>query len=274
MIEGKRILLTGVAGSIGSELCRQLSKHNKVFGIDNNESGFFDIQQETGCFGRVGDIRDEKTVFDIFSDFKPQLVFHASAYKHVPLMEKYPIEAIQTNVLGTWNVIKEAKNWECLEKFVQISTDKAVNSTSIMGASKRMCEIMVKNQGKGFVVVRFGNVLGSRGSLMTIWEKQIEKGEPITITDNRMERYMMTIEDACSLVIKAAEDGDGGEIYILDMGKPIKILDLAKELVRKLGRDIPIKETGIRPGEILEESLMTLEEQSRAIKKDNFFIIK
>ena len=274
MIKGKRILITGCAGSIGSELTRQLSKDNTVFGIDINESGFFDIQQETGIYGRVGDIRDEKTVWDIFSDFKPQITFHAAAYKHVPLMEKYPIEAIQTNVLGTWNVVKEAKNWECLEKFVFISTDKAVSSTSIMGASKRMAEIMVKNQGKGFVVVRFGNVLGSRGSLIKIWEKQIEEDKPITITDSRMERYMMTIEEACSLVIKAGEDGEGGEIYILDMGKPINILDLAKQLVKSLGRDIPIKEIGIRDGEILDERLMFEEEKSRAILKDNFYIIK
>lgn len=274
MIIGKRIIITGVAGSIGSELARQLSKNNKVFGIDSNESGFFDIQQETKIFGRVGDIRDEKTVFDIFSDFKPQLVFHAAAYKHVPLMENYPIEAIQTNILGTWNVVKEAKNWECLEKFVFISTDKAVNSTSIMGASKRMGEIMVKNQGKGFIVVRFGNVLGSRGSLITIWEKQINEEKPITVTDSRMERYMMTIEEACSLVIGAAECGEGGEIFILDMGKPIKIMDLAIELVKNLGRDTPINETGIREGEVLEEKLMFDEEKKVAIKKGKYFIIK
>lgn len=274
MIKEKRILITGCAGSIGSELCRQLSKDNKIFGIDNNESGFFDIQQETGIFGRVGDIRDDKTCFDIFSDFKPQIVFHAAALKHVPLMEKYPIEAIQTNIIGTWNIIKEAKNWECLEKFVFISTDKAVSSSSIMGGTKRLGEIMVKNQGKGFVVVRFGNVLGSRGSLIPIWEKQINKGEAITITDLKMERYMMTIEDACGLVIGAAEDGKGGEIYILDMGKPIKILELAKELVKNLGRDTPIKEIGIRGGEILEEKLMFDEEKKVAIKKGNYYIIK
>lgn len=270
----KRIIITGVAGSIGSELARQLSKDNKVFGIDINESGFFDIQQETGIYGRVGDVRDEKTVFDIFSDFKPQVVYHASAYKHVPLMEKYPIEAIQTNVMGTWNVIKEAKNWECLEKFVFISTDKAVNPRSIMGMSKLFGERMVKNQGKGFVVVRFGNVLGSRGSLIPIWEKQINSGQPITITDSRMERYMMTIPEAVNLVIKAGQEGKGGETFILNMGKPIKILDLAKELVKKLGRNVEIKETGIRDGEVLEEKLMTYEEEKSAVLKDNFFIIR
>ena len=269
-----RVIITGVAGSIGSELARQLSKKHKVFGIDIDESGFFDIQQETGIFGRVGDIRDEKTVWDIFSDFKPQMVFHASAYKHVPLMEKYPEEAIKTNIIGTWNVIKEAKNWECLEKFVYISTDKAVNPRSIMGMSKLFGERMVKNQGKGFVVVRFGNVLGSRGSLIPIWEKQINEGKPITITDSRMERYMMTIPEAVNLVIKAGNEGNGGETFILNMGKPVKILDLAKELVKKLGRDIPIEETGIRDGEVLEETLMTYEEEKSAVLKDNYWIIQ
>lgn len=271
-MRNKRILITGVSGSIGSELARQLSKNNKVFGIDINESSFFDIQQETGIFGRVGDFKDKETVKDIFSDFKPQIVFHAGAYKHVPLMENYPIEAIQTNILGTHNLIAEAKRWECLEKFVFISTDKAVQATSIMGATKRMGEILVKNQGKGFVAVRFGNVLGSRGSVIPIWQKQIDRGEPITITDERMERFMMTTEDACELVIKAGDEGIGGEIFILDMGKPIKILDLAKSIVK--GRDIPINIIGIRDGEVLEEKLMFEEEEKVAIKKGKFFIIK
>lgn len=271
-MRGRRILITGVAGSIGSELARQLSKDNKVFGIDINESGFFDIQQETGIFGRVGDIKDVETLRDIFSDFKPQVIFHAGAYKHVPLMEEYPIEAIQTNIMGTYNLIAEAKRWECMEKFVFISTDKAVQATSIMGATKRMGEILVKNQGKGFVAVRFGNVLGSRGSVIPIWQKQIDRGQPVTITDERMERYMMTIENACELVIKAGNEGEGGEIFILDMGQPIKVLDLAKQIIGD--RDIVIKTIGLRKGEVLEEQLMFEEEKSRAIKKDNFFIIK
>lgn len=274
MIKGKRIIITGIAGSIGSELARQLYKTNKIFGIDINESGFFDIQQEIGIYGRVGDIKDKNTIFDIFSDFKPQIIFHTAAYKHVPLMEKYPIEAIQTNVLGTWNVISEAKRWECLEKFVFISSDKAVQSNSIMGATKRMGEIMVKNQGKGFVVVRFGNVLGSRGSLLTIWEKQINKNRPITITDERMKRYFMTIEDACNLVIDATQQSKGGEIYILDMGKPIKILELAKQLVKNINYNLPLKTIGVREGELLEEKLMFDEEERIAIKQGKFFIIK
>mgnify|MGYP001611850634 CR=1 FL=1 len=274
MIRYKRILITGVAGSIGSELARQLYKTNKIFGLDINESGFFDIQQETGIFGRVGDIRDDKTCFDIFSDFKPQIVFHAAAYKHIPLMEKYPIEALQTNIIGTYNVMAEAKRWECLEKFVFVSSDKAVQSHSIMGATKRLGEIMVKNQGKGFIVVRFGNVLGTRGSVISTWEKQINKNQPLTLTDERMARYFMTLEEAVSLVIKAAEEGQGGEIYILDMGRPIKILDLAKEIIKNLNRDIKIETIGIRPGELLEEKLMFDEEMKIAIKQDRFFIIK
>lgn len=273
-MKGKRILVTGGAGTIGSELCRQLCKDNKVFSIDINESGFFDIQQELGIYGRVGDIRNLDTIKDVFSDFKPQVIYHAGAYKHVPLMEKYPIEAIQTNIIGTYNLISEAKRWECLEKFVFISTDKAVSTTSIMGATKRMGEIMVKNQGKGFIVVRFGNVLGSRGSVIPIWQKQIENNQPITITDERMTRFMMTIEEAVNLVITASVQGKGGEIFILDMGEPIKVLDLAKEIIKKSGKDISIKTIGIRDGEILEETLMTEEEKSRAIYKGNFFIIK
>ncbi len=274
MITNKRIIITGMAGSVGSELTRQLSKNNKIFGIDINESGFFDIQQETGISGRIGDIRDKDVVFDIFSDFKPQLVFHAAAYKHVSLMEKYPEEAIKTNIIGTWNLISEAKRWECLEKFVFISSDKAVQSNSIMGATKRMGEIMVKNQGRGFIVVRFGNVLGSRGSVIPIWQKQIDKGLPMTITDERMERYFMTIEEACELVIKAGEEGQGGEIYILEMGKPIKIINLAKKLISSLNQKIPLEKIRIRKGELLTEKLMFEEEKNIAIKKDKFYVIK
>ena len=264
---GKRILLAGCAGSIGSELTRQLVKENKVFGMDFNESGFFDIQQETGCFGRVGDIRDKATVFDVFSDFKPQVVINASAYKHVPLMEKYPIEAIQTNINGLWNLISEARKWECLEKFIQISTDKAVSSNSIMGATKRCGEIMVRNQGKGFVVVRFGNVIGSRGSLFTIWDKQNQAGESLTVTHRDMQRYFMTIEDACNLVIRASKEDNG--IVILDMGESKKIIDLAEKYA-KYGVII----TGIRLGETLKEELMFEEEKERAVKKDGYYIIK
>lgn len=265
-MKNKRILVTGIAGSIGSELARQLAKSNKVYGIDNNESGLFETLQGN-IQGRVGDIRDKDTIRDVFSDFKPQIVYHAAAYKHVPLMEQQELEAINTNILGLHNVLHYSQVYP-VEKFVFISTDKAVSPDSIMGGTKRLGEIMTKNKGKGYVAVRFGNVLGSRGSLIPIWEKQLNAGRPITVTDKRMERFFMTIEDACELVIKASDDGVGGEIYILDMGQPIKILDLAKQFTKN------IKITGIRPGEKLTEKLMTSEEESRAIRKDKFWIIK
>jgi len=279
MIKGKRILITGFAGSVGQELVYQLSKHNKIYGLDINEIGTLDLveemkQEKRWVYGRVGDIRDEKTIQDVFSDFKPQIVFHTAAYKSVNMMELSPIEAIKTNIIGTYNVLSEAKKWECLERFVLISSDKAVNSNSIMGATKRCAEIIVKNQGKGFIVVRFGNVLGSRGSILPIWQRQINKGQPLTITDERMERFMMTIEESCELVIKAAEMGEGGEIFILDMKVKVNILDFAKKIIQETRQDIPIKMIGIREGETLSEELMTIEEKGRAIKKDKFWIIK
>lgn len=271
-MKNKRVLVAGGAGSIGSELVRQLSTNNKVFVLDINESGLFNIQQETKASGRVGDIRDQGTVHDIFSDFKPQIVINAAAYKHVPLLQLYPIEAINTNIVGNYNLINEAKKWECLEKYVFISSDKAVSANSVMGASKRFSEVLTQNLGG--VVVRFGNVLGSRGSLIPIWEEQINKGVPITVTDERMERYFMTIKEACSLVIEAAERGKGGEIFILNMGKPIKILDLATQLVKHLSLNTPIETIGIRDGETLTERLMTAEEELTAAKEDKFFIIR
>src|SRR3989304_4957705 len=173
----KRILVAGGAGSIGSELVRQLSKIHKVYVLDQNESGVFDLTDELkgkNVWGRVGDIRDYKTVKDVFDDFKPQIVFNCAAYKHVPLMEYTPLEAIQTNVIGHYNLIHVAKTWECVEKFVFVSTDKVVNSRSIMGATKRLSEIITLNQGKGYIVVRFGNVMDSRGSLLKIWQRQID----------------------------------------------------------------------------------------------------
>jgi FlaA1/EpsC-like NDP-sugar epimerase len=278
MIKNKRILITGCAGSIGSELLRQLAPTNKIFGVDINETGFFDLLEEQKSLGywvhgRVGDIKDKATLEDIFSDFKPEIVFHAAAYKHVTPMEWTPIEAIQTNIIGTYNLIQYAKKYE-VKKFVFISTDKAVQSSSIMGATKRVSEIITRNQGQGYVVVRFGNVLGSRGSVIPIWQNQINKGKAITITDPEMERYMMTIEEACNLVIEASEIGKGGEIIILDMGKKIKILDLAKDIVSSMREPVEIKVVGLRPGEQLTEKLMFEEEERIAEKSGKFFIIK
>lgn len=283
-MKDKRILITGGAGSIGSELVRQLYKTNKLYVVDNNETALFDLVSELNIAGRVGDVTDPHTIRDIYSDFKPQAVFHAAARKHVTPMEQQPLEAINTNVLGLYQVLYYSKVYP-VEKFVFISTDKAVDPDSIMGATKRLGEIMVKNSGKGYVAVRFGNVLGSRGSLIPIWEKQMNQGKPITVTDERMTRFFMTIDQACELVIKAADEGEGGETFVLDMGKQINILDLAKELVAKnkyqpgdrnpnVMPPDPIAITGIRPGEKLSEKLMTEEEEKRAIKKDKFFIFK
>ena len=278
MIKNKNILITGGAGSIGSELVRQLAPGNRVFILDFNETALFDLISEEKLKGhwvngRVGNVRDPETVNDVFSDFRPDIVFHAAAYKHVTPMEMYPREAVDTNILGTLNVIEHAKKYET-KKFIFISTDKAVQSASIMGASKRVSEIITRNQGRGFIVVRFGNVLGSRGSVIPIWQKQINEGQKITITDPKMERYMMTIEEACHLVIKASEIGKGGEIIILDMGEKIKILDLAKKIIAESRKKVGIKVIGVRPGEELTESLMFAEEEKIAIKKGNFYIIK
>lgn len=274
MLKNKRILIAGGAGSIGSELVRQLSKDNKVFVLDISENAY-GLSQELSQQGywvkpRIGDIKNKETVEDLFEDFKPQVIINAAAYKEVPPLEIYPKEAIDTNVYGNYNLLHEAQRWECLEKFIFISTDKVVSSNSIMGASKRLSEIMTKNAG--FTVVRFGNVMGSRGSLIPIWQKQCDSGLPLTITDDRMTRYFMTIPEACELVIKAIEDTKGGEIYIMKMGEKYNILELAKEIVKKTGQEI--KTIGMRPGETLTEELMFEEEKSRAEEKGNFFIIK
>jgi FlaA1/EpsC-like NDP-sugar epimerase len=274
MPKNKRILIAGGAGSIGSELVRQLCKDNKVFVLDISENAY-GLSQELSQQGywvkpRIGDIRNKDTIQDLFEDFKPQIVINAGAYKEVPPLEIYPKEAIDTNVYGNYNLLHEAQRWECLEKFIFISTDKVVSSNSIMGATKRLSEIMTKNAG--FTVVRFGNVMGSRGSLIPIWQKQSDNGLPLTITDSRMERYFMTIPEACELVVKAIEDTKGGEIYIMKMGKKYNILELAKEIVKKTGQEI--KTIGMRPGETLTEELMFEEEKLKAEEKGNFWVIK
>ncbi len=220
-------------------------------------------------WGRVGDIRDYATVKDIFQDFKPEIVYNCAAYKHVPLMEYTPLEAIQTNVIGHYNLVHVAKTWECVEKFVFISTDKVVSGRSIMGATKRLSEIITINQGKGFLVVRFGNVLGSRGSLLKIWERQHANNEPLTITDENMERYFMTIPESVNLIIQATVTGKGGETFIMDMGEKKKVMDLKEELYP----GYPYKIIGLRPGETMSEKLMFEEETGKALKKDNFWVI-
>ena len=275
-ITNKRILVTGGAGSIGSELVRQLAPGNKVFILDLNETGAFDLREELAHEGwwvhsRTGDVRNRETIEDIFSDFKPEIVFHAAALKHVTPNEEYPREAVETNILGTLNIIEYAKKYQ-VGKFVFISTDKAVQSSSIMGASKRVSEIIVRNQGLGFVVVRFGNVLGSRGSVIPLWQKQIDEGKAVTVTDEKMTRYMMTIDEAVKLVIKAAEMGEGGEIFCLDMGKKVNVLELAKEIIK--GTKSEIKIIGLRPGEQLTEKLMFEEEEAVAEKIGEFYVIR
>jgi len=275
MLKDKRILVAGGAGSIGSELVRQLAKDNKIFVLDTNESNTFDLTEELSQEGywvkpRIGDIRNKETVADLFADFKPEIVFQAAAYKHVSPMEMYPEEAISTNIMGTYNLLRDAKRYECLEKFVFISTDKAVSSASVMGATKRVGEIMVKNQGG--VVVRFGNVMGSRGSVLPIWQKQMDQGKPLTITNKEMTRYMMTIPEAVGLVIEATETGKGGEIFCLEMGKPVNIYELALSILEKSGKSLDIKEIGMRPGETLTERLWLEEEKPE--KVGNFYIIR
>lgn len=276
MIKNKRIIVFGGAGSIGSELVRQLAPNNKVFVFDISENAY-GLSQELKQKGywvepRIGDIRNKETIQDIFEDFKPQIVFHCAAYKEVSPLEKYNTEAIFTNIVGTDIILHEAYRWECLEKFVFISSDKSVNANCFMGISKRAGEIMVKNRGG--IVVRFANVLGSRGSLMPIWQRQIDNGESITVTDKRMTRYFMTIPQACELVIKAAIDGKGGEIFIMKMGKSVNIMELAQKVLSEAGSNVGIKEIGIRPGETLEEKLMSSEESLIAKDIGDFWVIK
>lgn len=269
MIKGKRILVTGSAGSIGSEIVRQLAPRNSVFLFDINETGTFDLYEELKLKGykvdyRIGDIRNKKTVKEVFNKF--DIVFHAAALKHVSPSERYPREVIETNLLGLVNVLEETKG-----KFIFISSDKAVNSSSIMGISKKFGEIVVRNAGG--VVVRFGNVLGARGSVIPLWQESINRGENLNVTDERMTRFFMTTQEAVSLVIEAAEKAKPKETYILDMGKPINILALAKEVIRRSGKEVGINMIGIRPGETLDEKLMTEEEEKRAIKRGRFFIL-
>lgn len=275
-VSGKTILVTGGGGSIGSELCRQIASHTpgKLIIFDIYENNAYDIQQELNMkypklnlIVLIGSVRDYNRIEKIFAAHKPDIIYHAAAHKHVPLMESSPNEAIKNNVLGTYNLVLAADRWK-VKKFVQISTDKAVNPTNIMGASKRICEMIVQGLSRQssteFVAVRFGNVLGSNGSVIPLFKKQIEEGGPVTVTDKRIIRYFMTIPEAVSLVLQAGAFAKGGEIFVLDMGEPVKIDDLARNLIKLSGyvpdEDIKIVYSGLRPGEKLYEEILMDEE--------------
>ena len=275
-VKDKVIMVTGGGGSIGSELCRQLVSHKpkQLIIFDIYENNAYDIQQElkinypdANVVTLIGSIRNVSRLESVFAQYKPDIVYHAAAHKHVPLMEVSPDEAVKNNVVGTWNVARMADKYG-VKKFVMISTDKAVNPTNVMGATKRICEMIVQTYNEisktDFVAVRFGNVLGSNGSVIPLFKRQIEAGGPVTVTDPNIIRYFMTRPEAVSLVLQAGAYAKGGEIFILDMGEPVKIDDLAKNLIRlsgyTLGVNMEIKYTGLRPGEKLYEELLMKEE--------------
>ena len=288
-VKDKVVLVTGGGGSIGSELCRQIAAYGakQLIIFDIYENNAYDIEQELrrkypslNLVALIGSVRDTGCLEKVFSTYHPQLVFHAAAHKHVPLMETSPNEAIKNNVFGTYNTAKLANEYG-VERFVLISTDKAVNPTNIMGASKRMCEMVIQmmsrhSKGTTFAAVRFGNVLGSNGSVIPLFKKQIAEGGPVTVTHPDIIRYFMTIPEAVSLVLTAGSYAEGGEIFVLDMGEPVKILDLATNLIKlsglKPGVDIEIKFTGLRPGEKLYEELLMAEEGLHKTDNNLIFI--
>lgn len=287
--DNKVILITGAAGSIGSEICRKVSLYNykKLVLIDNAESALYDIQQEfrqqglTNIDAIVADVRNKSRIDQIFNLYKPKIVFHAAAYKHVPLMENNPFEAVSVNIGGTKNVADIAVK-HSVDKFVLISTDKAVNPTNVMGATKRIAELYATClKGKGntkFITTRFGNVLGSNGSVIPLFKKQIENGGPLTVTHKDITRYFMTIPEACQLVLEAAAMGNGGEIFVFDMGAPIKIFNLATNMIILSGlrypEDIDIKITGLRPGEKIYEELLADGENTKKTYHEKIMIAK
>ena len=285
---GKTVLVTGGGGSIGSELCRQIAalQPKKLVILDIYENNAYDVQQE--LIRKYGDklnleviiasVRDVERLEHIFRDLRPEIVFHAAAHKHVPLMEHSGVEALKNNVLGTYNVAEMSEKYG-VEKFLLISTDKAVNPTNVMGASKRLCEMVIQcreNSKTEFTAVRFGNVLGSSGSVIPLFKRQIEAGGPVTLTDKRIIRYFMTIPEAVQLVMVTCAMAHNGELFVLDMGKPVKILDLAENMIRLSGftpyKDIDIVEIGLRPGEKLYEELLMKTEELDKTSNDMIFI--
>lgn len=259
-MKNKRILITGAAGSIGSALAQRIAKLKPklLVVLDSNESGLFNLAQDIPAEVKtvIASIRDEDRLEEIFAQYKPDMVFHTAAYKHVPLMESNPREALKTNVGGLLNVVLCALEHK-VKKFVFISTDKAVQPSSVMGMTKKYGERICKiaNGKTKFISVRFGNVMASNGSLIPILQKQIAENKPLTVTSSKMKRYMMGIYEAVDLILKAAQVGKGGETYVLDMGDPVKIVDFVKLMLKISGKDLPIKLTGVRPGEKLFERL-------------------
>ena len=289
-VENKTVLVTGAGGSIGSEICRQIAKHKpkKLIMLDIYENNIYDIQLELkknytnlDLITLIASVRDEKRIDEIFDIYHPEIVFHAAAHKHVPLMEDSPNEAIKNNCQGTYIVAKMCDKYET-KKFILISTDKAINPTNVMGASKRICEMITqyfsRNSKTIYALVRFGNVLGSNGSVVPLFKKQIEEGGPVTVTDENIIRYFMTIPEAVALVIQAGAYASGGEVFILDMGEPVKIIDMAKKLIKLSGYepyvDIDIKITGLRPGEKMYEELLMNEEGKKETNNNKIFIGK
>jgi len=279
-IKGKRIIVTGGAGSIGSEIVRQLVNFNAstVIVYDNAESSMFHLEQEISRTNPkshikyvIGDIRDKYRLDEVFDSFKPNIVFHAAAYKHVPMMETNPIEAIKTNVLGTKNVADISFMNE-VEKFIMVSTDKAVNPTNVMGATKRIAELYTQflesKSSTNFIITRFGNVLGSEGSVIPTFIKQIKNGGPVRVTHKEVIRYFMTIPEACQLVLQAGVLGKGGEVFLFDMGEPVSINSLAKNLIKHFKSDAKIEYIGLRPGEKLYEELLC-DDENMVITEDN-----
>ncbi len=289
-IEDQVVLVTGGGGSIGSELSRQIAEHNpkQLIILDIYENNAYDIEQELkrklpnlNLTTLIASVRDSKKMDDVFKKYRPDIVFHAAAHKHVPLMETSPNEAVKNNIIGTYKVVKAADKYG-VKKFVQISTDKAVNPTNIMGATKRVCEMIIQAYAKRsstcFVAVRFGNVLGSNGSVIPLFKKQIAEGGPVTVTHKDIIRYFMTIPEAVSLVLQAGASAKGGEIFVLDMGEQVKIYDLAVNLIKLSGyephKDIEIKITGLRPGEKLYEERLMEEEGLTKTANDRISIGK
>lgn len=275
-MKGKRIIITGAAGSIGSELYRQLAEHNTIIAFDQNETDLFGLHEEYAqknydVYFQIGDIRDPETVWELFNNHGPvDVVFHGAALKHVYPNEIFPDEAVKTNVTGTLNVIREAKR-AGVPRLVYISTDKAINASSIMGTTKRLGELITRNAG--YTAVRFGNVMRSRGSVLEIWERQAANDEPLTVTDTDAERYMMSIPDACNLLVKAAEVGPPGSVLVMDMGERVKVGDLVVQFIADSGKKLGYTLIGLRPGEALVEELMTAEEKKHAQRMENFWII-